>query len=59
MVINNLYTSTMLKLYKSFELHYMKRYENDKAIAVNEKELTLLLGFKDHLLRIIFYLWVE
>jgi len=44
---SDLDTLTMLKLYKSFALHYMNRYENDKAISVNEKALPISLAFKD------------
>lgn len=40
-------TLTMLKLYKSFALHYMNQYENEKAIKVNIKALPISLAFRD------------
>jgi len=40
-------TLTMLKLYKSFALHYINKYDHENAIAVNEKALPISLAFGD------------
>lgn len=40
-------TLTMLKLYKSFALYYMDRYDNENAIAINQIALPISFAFGD------------